>query len=171
MRFRVALVLNLLVPGGGLVMLQREWLGLTVAVLFVVLAQIGVFGLWIVPVDVPRWQAGSALGAAGLVWAAAQVLAWTRFRAMTSPDVQRDLVELRTRASAAMAAKDWTDAHCVLLLALNLDDEDVHTVALWAELMGHMGHRRDARRGWKRVQSMDRAGQYRHAVEAALAAL
>jgi tetratricopeptide (TPR) repeat protein len=169
LRAKAAILVNLLVPGAGLIILQREWLGVSMALLFVVLAQLGISGLWIVPEDVPRWQAVLSMAGAGLVWLAAQLLALTRYRTSVSPVVQREIDELRARAEAAMQAGDLAEARQTLQLALNLNDEDLPTLALYAQVLGRLGEARDARRSWRRVRALDRHGEFRAAADAGLA--
>ena len=45
MRKAIAIWMNLLVPGTGLILLRREWLGLAMAMLFCVCAQVGLWGM------------------------------------------------------------------------------------------------------------------------------
>ena len=64
-----AILLNVLVPGSGLVILRREWLGLCLALLYGLLAQTALWGVWLIPISIPRLVVvGSAISAAA-VWA------------------------------------------------------------------------------------------------------
>lgn len=167
-RARIAIFVNVLVPGSGLIVLRREWLGLAVAVLFTVLAQIAVFGRWIVPQDVPAWVSGGASLAAGAVWGLAQWLGWAQARFNESAELRRELEMLRARAEEALARGDNAAARRELLAAGSLDDEDVACLALWARLMTETGETAAARRAWRRVVALDAKGADVQAARAAL---
>jgi hypothetical protein len=162
-RFRQvsAIVVNLVIPGGGMIILRREWLGMAIVLLFVLFAQIAVFGWLIVPLDVPTWIAWSAGVAAAVIWAVSQWLAVVRLRFLASPELAAELAELEARARAAMSREDWNEARQSLLVATRLDDENVALAALQAELLTRAGNTRGARRIWKRVLAMAPDGAYR----------
>ena len=65
---------NLVVPGAGLIMLRREWLGFCLALLYSLCANFAVTGLLIAPMAWPRWLVAISAVLAGLAWALAQVL-------------------------------------------------------------------------------------------------
>ncbi|MBI4580252.1 MAG: hypothetical protein HY718_11155, partial [Planctomycetes bacterium] len=53
-RYLVPVCVNLVVPGPGLILLGRPWLGVGLAAWFTMGAEMGVFGLLIGPATVPR---------------------------------------------------------------------------------------------------------------------
>lgn len=168
-RFQFARLANLLVPGAGLIALRREWLGLSIAVLFAVAAQLAVCGLWIVPADFPRYFGVGAAVAAVVVWSFAQWLTWSRIRALSAPELARELEALREQAAEALDRSDREAARRELLLALSVDDESVATLLLWARLLSAEGSPREAQRAWRRVIALGAAGADRTEAEAGLA--
>lgn len=151
MRKAGAIILNLLVPGAGLILLRREWLGLVLALLFDLCAQIGLWGWWLVPAMIPRWLTGSAWVAVGLVWLGAQYVLVLRLRRAFGPGVDREVERLCQAAAEAMEAGDYRQAEEVLLVALTLNDESPCVNLQWAALMTVLGRFRQARKGWTRV--------------------
>lgn len=171
MRKRFALILNLIVPGAGLILLQRDGLGLVISLLFCVCAQIGLWGWWIVPASVPRWITFSGMAGAGVVWLGAQYLLRARMRTAFAPGIEHEIERLCAEARQAFDAGEFAQAEELLLVALTLNDEDVRVNALWAELMTSLGRFQNARRAWRRViQLADDAAERRQAA-AALASL
>ena len=97
-----AVAINLVIPGGGLIVLRREWLGFAISILFVVLTQIAIFGLLIVPLDLPRWAVVVALAGMAGVWGLSQWLVVVRGRLVASPELESELCDLRVNILADM---------------------------------------------------------------------
>lgn len=151
-RHRLAAIINLLVPGAGMIVLRREWLGLSLAVCFTLFTQLAIFGAAIVPYDLPRWVTGlSALGAAA-VWISSQILTWRRMRLLSSPINQEEVEELCRRCRELMQRQDWHGAHDLLLVAQRLDDEHVGAAQLRAQVLAELGRSRQAQRWRRRAQ-------------------
>ena len=159
-RKRLAVLSNLIVPGAGLIVLRREWLGFTLAVLFGIVAQIVILGLWIVPHDIPRWVWLAAVMVTIGVWLFAQWRLLIRVRDENSPDFVQELEELRSLAEVALQKEDFDEARRVLLVALKINDEDLAVQVLWARLMGLTEQGKPARVAWKRVKYLDRDDIY-----------
>ena len=171
MRRSVAPWLNLIVPGAGLILLRWEWLGLALAMLFCLCAQIGLWGRWIVPASIPGWVTTSALAGAVLVWVAAQYTLVIRLRDAFGPGVKHDIIRLCRLAEQALADGTYDQAEELLRVALTLNDEDPRVNTLWAQLMTALGKFHHARQAWHRVLQLSRTrAERRHAFEA-LAAL
>jgi hypothetical protein len=171
MRRRLAIICNLVVPGSGLIVLRREWLGLALAVLFALLAEVALAGALIVPATIPVSLTTLSFSAAVLVWIGAQWRLLVRLRAAYGPAVERELASLRERAAAALAKRDYVDARDILSVALTINDEDVACNVQWAELMTLMGRFPQARRAWRRVLRLDRDDTHRRTAVEALASL
>ncbi|MHC4609438.1 MAG: hypothetical protein ACYS7M_03730 [Planctomycetota bacterium] len=171
MRSRSAIIFNLIVPGSGLILLRRDWLGLATALLFTILAEVALLGLLILPATIPPWMTTACLSAALFVWLGAQWRLWVRVRVVTGPAVERELALLRRRSAEAVANEAYAEALDILQVAMTLSDEDVAANIQWAELMTLMGRFRQARRAWRRVLQLDRTGQHRRRTTEALAAL
>ncbi len=171
MRIRAAFILNLLVPGSGLIVLRREWLGLAITVLFVVFAQIGLVGTWLLPESLPDLVTLGGWAAAGLVWAGAQWLLWLRRREVAGHGVATELESLCARSAAAVEARDYAGAHDILMVALTLNDEHPEVIRQWAQLMTLMGRFRQARKAWHRLRRMATGDDDRLAAREALTAI
>ncbi len=159
-RKRLAVLFNLMVPGTGLIILRREWLGFTLAILFGVVTQIVILGLWVVPQDIPRWIWFTAVLVTIGVWLFAQWRLLIRVRDENSPDFAKELEELRSLAELALQKEDFDEARRVLLVALKINDEDLAVQVLWARLMRLTRPGKSARVAWKRVKYLDRDGLY-----------
>jgi hypothetical protein len=160
-RYQAAIVLNLLVPGTGLILVRREWLGAALAALFGVLVQTGLWGCLIEPARMPTWLVAACLAGGTLVWLAAQYLLRQRLVLMRDPGVQRELARLRDQAAGHMANGVYKDAWAVLQVALAIDDEALDSNVQAAELLAALGRIAEARKAWRRVAQLDHGGLYR----------
>lgn len=165
------MVCNLVVPGSGLIVLRRDWLGLAVAVLFGILAEVVLLGALIVPGVVPPWVTTLCFSAALFVWLGGQWRLWTRLRTADGSALEAELAVLRERAAAAAGERAFARAVEILQVALTLNDEDLACNVQQAELMTLMGRFARARRAWRRVQSLDRKAEYGRQAADALASL
>jgi tetratricopeptide (TPR) repeat protein len=159
-RCQAAIVLNLFLPGTGLILARREWLGVTLAALFGVLVQLGLWGCLIEPARVPAWLAAACLAGGALVWLAAQYQLRQRLVQMRDPGVQEELARLRDQAAGHVANGGYKEAWAVLQVALAIDDEDLDSNVQTAELLAALGRVGEARKAWRRVAQLDRGGVY-----------
>ncbi len=171
MRRALAIPCNLLVPGCGLIVLRREWLGLAVAALYGLLGEVVLLGTLIVPGTVPAWVTTACVTGAVLVWLGAQWRLFVGLRAADGPALVRELAILRQQAADAAVNGAYDQACDILRVALALNDEDLACNIQWAELMTLMGRFREARRGWRRVEQLDHGKQHHRAALEALATL
>jgi len=171
MRVRSAILCNLLVPGSGLIILRREWLGVSTALLFTILAQGALLGALVLPAAVPVWLTTACFAGALLVWLGAQWRLWVWTRTATGPAVEYEVAELCRRAGEAAVRREYAEAAHILEVARTLDDENVTVNLQWAELTTLMGRFGQARRAWRRVLQLDRSGEHRRRADEALASL
>ena len=171
MRNRLAVACNLIIPGSGLILLRRDWLGLAAAVLFAVFGEIVLLGLLLVPATIPAWLTTLSFSAAVFVWLGAQWQLAIRIRSATGPGVERELAALRRRAVDAVSRQAFSEATDILRVALTLDDENIEANIQWAELMTLTAKFREADRAWHRVRQLDRSGDYARIAKEAQAAL
>lgn len=150
-RMPVVMFLNAMIPGAGLVVLRREWLGLATSILFAVIALIFISSRWITPSDVPTWAMYLMLAGMILVWAGSMAMVVHRFRFVSDPELIAEIEQLRGQGADAIAAGDLDEAHRVLMVALSLDDEAAETWLIWSDLMERQNKVHAARVGWKRV--------------------
>lgn len=171
MRRKLAILCNLLVPGSGLILLRRDWLGLTAALLFGLLAELALLGWLIVPATIPGWLISVAAGAAVAVWLGAQWRLWVRLRNTAGPALEAELSSLRRQAAEAIERRQYAEALGILRLALSLNDEDPDCRVQRAELLTLMGRLPQARREWERVLQLQPTDLHRNQAREALASL
>lgn len=69
-------LLNLLIPGTGLILRRREWLGFLIALMFAICANFAIAGFLIAPVAFPAWIVWLAVVLAIGIWLGAQLFLW-----------------------------------------------------------------------------------------------
>lgn len=164
----LAVVCNLWVPGSGLIVTQRDWVGALLALLFAVAGQIALAGYLIAPLAVPGWLTIAATIACGAIWLTAQGLLLGRLRRWRGRDARESLQRLLRDADAALSADDLLGARLLLEHALTIDDEDLDANLAYARVLDRLGTPQ-ARAWWKRVARLDRARAHASEVGAALA--
>jgi hypothetical protein len=117
----VSRAINVILPGSGLIPIRREWLGLSLSILFAICVNIFVAGRWIAPLAIPGWLAATALGLAILCWVTAQVLLTHYARRAAS--VAAEINDLIRQGQADLAEGDRASACAALEAAVALDDE------------------------------------------------
>ena len=162
-----AILLNLVIPGAGLIVRRREWLGVAVAALFGVAVIVALAGWLLAPLAIPtsiRWVA-VCLGS--VTWLLAQGLLITQSRALSHRFKGKAL--LLKDAQVAADARDPISARAALEGALQLDPEDVDAHAQLARLLEQEGDRHAMRVAWSRVLKLDRRAAYTDEARRALA--
>ena len=69
-------VLNLLIPGSGLIVRRREWLGFSLSLVFGISGNIALAGWLIAPEAMPGWLVRAAMAMTAGSWILAQILFW-----------------------------------------------------------------------------------------------
>jgi len=162
-------LLNLIVPGAGLIVRRREWLGFSLAVVFALCANICVAGWLIAPASIPRQLTLAAGILTGLAWVMAQALLRMQERLLVRRAA--GLGVLLDDAERALAAGDLDTARTALETAMALDDEDVRLHVLRARALERSGDVQRSRRAWRRVLQLDVDRQYARDARQALEAL
>jgi hypothetical protein len=162
-------LLNLIVPGAGLIVRRREWLGLSLAVVFGLCGNVALAGCLIAPAAIPGWLTILAFVLAGLTWLAAQVLFWRQD--LSQVRCAHDLSVLLREARSAMDIGDLDPARICLDSAMAMDDENVELHILRARLLTLEGDGPAARKAWRRAAKLDVRKQYRGETERALETL
>lgn len=168
---RLAIVLNMLVPGSGLVVLRREWLGLCLALLYGLLVQVVLWGLLLVPLSIPKSAVVACTIGAAAVWAGAQWLMMIRWRLVFDPEVELELERLLARADQRLDAGDYESARQILIVAKTLNDEHVGFNMRWGRLMQLTGRSYHARAAWHRVLRLAPSGEEGRQARQALAGI
>jgi len=154
-----------------MIILRREWLGLAVAMLYCVFAEMAIFGWLLVPATIPAYASTGASVIAIGVWFWSQWLICKRLRESSGGAVERELRMLSERSEQAIQANNLSEAHDLLRMALMINDEDSEINKRWAGLMGLMGRSEAAKRAWRRVLQLERRPSERRAAQEALARL
>jgi len=69
----MALILNLLIPGTGLIVRGRHWLGFAIALLFAFSLNVAIAGWLVAPLAIPPAYTWAGTLIAGATWVLAQV--------------------------------------------------------------------------------------------------
>ncbi len=148
--------------------LRREWLGLSLALLFALLAQLALCGFLLLPGVIPQGMAVLSAVVAATVWLAAQWLGVVRARAVLGNEAQHAVEVLRDRAAEAMKQRRFAEARKLLQVAFAINDEDFAVYLLWARLMTLTGQFHEARKAWESVLRLDKSGNHREEAITAL---
>ncbi len=161
-------MLNVVVPGTGLMLLGRSWLGLSLAMWYALAAEVLLGGWLIAPAVVPAWLVAVAGVLAGIAWLAAQVLLGRRIAFLRDPGLAAEMAVIRRTAEDALAAEDYRAARVAIRVALSIDDADVASRVLHARLVTATCGRRRARQAWHGVARLDTDREFTGEIEAAL---
>ncbi len=162
-------ILNLVLPGTGLIVRRREWLGLSMAAVFAICGNVAIAGKLIAPEAVPTGLTVLAILLAALSWVLSQVLFYRQ--GLKLARTQRVLDQLLADARAALESNDAAAAHHALDGAIALDDENVELHAMTARLSEKEGADQAARAAWRRVLKLERQGPHARDAREALRSL
>jgi len=144
-----ARALNLVLPGAGLIVVRREWLGLSLSMLFAVCVNIFIAGRWIAPLAIPGWLSIAALGRAVVCWLMAQAL--LPYFARRAASVAREIETLLRQGRADLADGDSASARAALKAAVALDDESPDALAACIEAYERFDMKDEAERLRRRL--------------------
>ena len=163
----ISRLVNLLIPGGGLILIGAEAIGVAVALLFAVAAN-AVLGSSLLFPDAltPAWR-GLAIGVTLGTYLGAQIrFAQTvRQQQLRSADQQRRMA-LRD-ARQALLDDRVQDARNALQPVVDRADDDLPLAYRLAQVLTACGEQVAARAAWRRVRRLDHHKIYRSEVEAA----
>lgn len=154
-RYGLAIGMNLLAPGAGLVLLGRVWLGVALAVWFALGAELAVLGWLIAPLSFPKWMVVLGAAIAGVGWLVGQGLLIGRIRFLSDPELPAEMGALCRLAEQEMSQGHLAAARSALRAALLIDDTDLPTRVLWARLVSMKGRPAQARRAWLEAEQLD----------------
>lgn len=167
-RMVASAVMNVIVPGTGMILLGRTWLGLALAVWFALAAQVALGAVLVAPAMVPPWLVATCTVLAVAAWLLAQGVLIARVRFLRDPGLPEEMTLLRERIEAALDRRDTRTARSLLNLALSIDDNDLATRILWARLLTISGSRARAVRAWRGAARLDTEGHFRREIGEAL---
>lgn len=160
--------MNILVPGSGLIALGSSWLGLALAVWFALGAEVALLALLFAPAAIPLALMLVAAASCLAAWCIGQGLLYRRLQLLCDPDLPEELGCLHSFAGEALSRHDYRAARSALLAALAIDDTDVQTHVLWAQLLTFSASRERARRAWRYAARLDSEARYSRQIQEAL---
>jgi hypothetical protein len=164
--FDMIWLLNILIPGSGLIILRREWLGLFLSLLYGVCGNVAITGTLIAPESLPRWAVVLAVAMASAMWAMGQLLLASRQKDIARR--QSGLSRVLTDAESALATGDVESAREHLEGGIDLDEESVEWHVLWARVCTLKGDSSGGRQAWTRVIRLDSQRRYQTEARQAL---
>jgi hypothetical protein len=152
----VARLINLVIPGGGLILIGSEAIGVLIATLFTASADLAIAASLLFPDDFASTWRGLAIGVAIGTYIGAQV----RYAQTVRCRGQR-LAESRRHAAlrdarVALAAGRVSDAWCALQPLADEAERDVALAYRWAQVLTAKGSGAAAQAAWRRVRRLDR---------------
>ncbi|MBI5762050.1 MAG: hypothetical protein HZA51_00845 [Planctomycetes bacterium] len=97
-------LLNILIPGAGLIIRCREWLGFSLALIFAICGNIAVAGWLIAPAALPGWFTWLASMLTLFAWCLAQVLFWKQGAALVRQRARREQAETPSETAGVLRA-------------------------------------------------------------------
>lgn len=157
-----AALLNLLLPGAGLIVIGFEGAGLLLGLTFGLVGGLAIASNWIIPAEFHRAARVLALAAAAFVYLGTQLRMAQALRIR-----QRDIGNERRRSVLAecRAAAATGDHERALRLLSELTAEDPAAVLPWvrrAQVLAAAGRVDEARQAWAEARRLDRHGVYRN---------
>ncbi len=157
-------LINLVIPGGGLILIGSETIGVLVALLFTAATNFAIAALLLIPDDVsPTWR-GLSLGVAIGTYLGAQI----RYAQTVRHTRARGALELRRaalrEARCALLAGRAEEAWRVLQPLVEQAESDLVVAYRLAQVLTARGGGAAALAAWRRVRRLDRHRIYRQEV-------
>jgi hypothetical protein len=156
----LALVVNLVIPGGGLIAIGSEALGVLIATLFTLTANFAIVSSFLLPDEVsPTWR-GLSIGLAIGTYLGAQV----RYAQTVRDQRKQAAAKLRrailTDVRAALSAGCADDAWRAIQPLMEQAERDLVVAYRVAQVLTAREDVRGALRAWQRVRRLDRHRVY-----------
>lgn len=162
---------NLVIPGGGLILIGWPWIGWVIGLLFILSVNVALALTLLFPDEYPAWYGGLAIGVAAGTYLGAQL----RLRQLLTVRRLSAAEELRNAAiKAALSAVKQGDVAGALLHLERIADEanqDLLVAYRVAQVISETGDIGETRTAWERVRRLDRYNLYRAVIRAELARL
>lgn len=151
----LAALCNLLVPGAGLLIADAMVTGVVVGLIFVVSANIALWGTLLIPDELAPWLTGLSIGVAGGTYVGAQLrLAQTvRDRQRRSEVARRR--EILHEVKTLLQREEYRAAEAALAPLTDLAETDLLVAYRFAQAQLGAENMGEARRAWERVRRLD----------------
>lgn len=163
-----ARVLNLIVPGIGMVLVGNPVQGLIIGLCVAVLVNLALWAVLIIPADFERVEQGTLIGVAAGAYVGAQLrLAFVtqRQRRAGRQDRRREVLEL---VRQRLRARDFAGAREALAALPDPLADDLLTALRRAQIFTGLGDEPRARAAWEQVRRLDHQRLYKSEVRAVL---
>lgn len=149
---------NLILPGTGLILRRREWLGLCLTMIFSICGNVAIAGIWIAPDSVPGRLTHTAVAMLVGCWVLAQYLCHRQGSALARN--RGLLLDLLEDARSALKQGDVASTRRALDRGRAVDDEAAELFVLGARLAALEGDAEAMKDSWRRVIKLDRKGRF-----------
>ncbi|MFQ5806174.1 MAG: hypothetical protein ACE5I3_06980 [Phycisphaerae bacterium] len=157
-------LINLLVPGGGLILIGSETMGVLVALLFTAAATFAIAAVLLFPDDVlPTWR-GLGIGVAIGTYLGAQIRYAQTVRSQREQAAEERRRVALEHARRALLAGRVDDAWQALQPLVERAESDLVLAYRLAQVLTARGDVAGARAAWRRVRRLDRHRLYRQEV-------
>ena len=154
-RINLAAGLNLLVPGAGIILLGRTWVGLLIGVLFLTCANFALWTTLLIPDDYSPWLRGLGIGLAGGTYIGAQM------RLTQTVRQQRHQIQSKLRHMAlstvreCLQREDYAAALKAIAPVRGHGNNDLLVAHRLAQILTGLNHA-DALAAWRHLRTLDR---------------
>ncbi|MBN2447985.1 MAG: hypothetical protein JXO22_14735 [Phycisphaerae bacterium] len=166
-----AKVLNLFVPGGGLILLGRAWSGVTVGLLFAACANLAVTSTLLFPDDFSALVQGLSIGVSGGAYFGAQIRLLYCLRELRHVDADHVRDTALRDVHALLAEGQPLDALAALEPIRHLAQNELLVAYRLAQALTAAGHGVEAIEAWEVVRRLDHHHLYRDLRQQSLAKL
>lgn len=157
-RIAIARLLNLVVPGAGLILVGRVLIGWALALAFAITANLAVFVLYIIPAEVNNGVRAAFIGSAAVLYIAAQGLFATAARYGFQAAVDTRLRSALVAANRFIADGDLRAALRALQDLPPPLESDLLVVLRVAQVLTALGDHSAAQAACERLRQLDRHG-------------
>lgn len=156
--------LNLLIPGGGLILAGRVVAGLMVGILFVMAAALAIEGNLIAPHGTSRFGAMLTIGLAIGLYLSAQIRMRRAAREARSASSLERRRTTMIAARQAMASGEYPQARELLLQMQRENPADLHVAYRLAQIASKTEPPEAAREAWRRLRLLDKHRIYKEEI-------
>lgn len=154
-------VLNLLVPGLGIICVGRTWPGVILGLIFAAFANLALWAVLLMPDDLPAWGPPLAVGLAAGAYVGCQIdfVRSSRDRRRREQDAIRH--SALAAVSEALARGDFVAGLDALGSISHLAAQDLLVAYRQAQVLTGLGDEHAAYVAWRQVRTLDRHNIYR----------